>query len=154
MPEKSKPQPTDAAGNSHIVQTAVTVRSSARAILACMNAYLMTASPTFAGTTMMPSGSALVVESIGAWVFLLILLVLCGPVFRVPRRPLAAGDTARLRLLLMLILLTFAVRWASQVGAVGNGSDRAACMARCGVLGGIQAAHSDADGARCICRYP
>jgi hypothetical protein len=101
-----------------------------------------------------PSGSALIVEPSGAWMLVLIILVLCCAVLWAPARLFGADEDAPLRFLLMLIVLTFALRWASQVGTAGSASDRIACLARCSAFGGIQAAFSDADGAHCICRYP
>jgi cbb3-type cytochrome oxidase subunit 3 len=101
-----------------------------------------------------PSGSALIAEPSGAWVLVLIILVLCCVILWAPTRLARADEDARPRFLLMLIVLTFALRWASQAGTAGSASDRAACLARCSAFGGIQAAYSDADGAHCICRYP
>jgi hypothetical protein len=123
-------------------------------MLARLDGHMIIGSFIFAGAMTMPSHGALLVESIGAGALVLILVALCDTGFQTPRRPVGTGDDAGLRLLLMLIMLTVAVRWASQAATAGSVSDRAACMARCSPLGGIQSAYSDAEGAHCICRYP
>jgi hypothetical protein len=105
------------------------------------------------GTTM-PSGAPLITGAIGAWAVVLTVLTLRAVRLWAPTRILRPDADAQLRVLLMLIILTLALHWASQAATAGSISDRAACVVRCGALGGAQAAYSDADGVHCICRYP
>jgi hypothetical protein len=119
-----------------------------------MNAHMMLGSFTLAGAMTMRSGGTLIVESIGTWGLVLILLALCGTVVWAPVRLARADEDAQLRVFLMLIILTFALRLVSQAGTIGGVSDRTACLAPCSVFGAVQAAYSEADGAHCICRQP
>jgi hypothetical protein len=107
-----------------------------------------------AGATTMPKGAPLITGAIGAWAVVLIVFTLRAVPLWAPTRMLRRDADAQLRVLLMLIILALAFRWASQAATAGGISDRAACMVRCGALGGTQAAYSDADGVHCICRYP